>query len=218
MPKVFISYRRDDSIGLAGRIYDRLAAHFGPDSVFMDVNAIPLGVDFRQYVPDAVNQCDVLLAVIGESWLGLSRAGQRRLDDPTDFVRIEIEIALRRGILVIPVVIAPGKMPKEAELPEPLRELAYRNALEVDPGRDFHSHLDRLIRGIAPSTPGSVSTTPTGVTRGTAAAPATVTLIDASLDPYDSPYEQVIEDGKKVIRPKSTTSRNPSHDPDRRRR
>lgn len=148
MAKVFVSYRRDDSIGLAGRIYDRLATHFGRDAVFMDVDAIPFGVDFRQYLNDAVSRCNVLLAVIGEDWLTISRAGKRRLDDPKDFVRIEVEAALQRGIPVVPVLIEPASMPQEDELPETLRELAYRNAANIDPGRDFHSHVDRLIRGV----------------------------------------------------------------------
>jgi hypothetical protein len=156
MPKLFISYRRDDTIGVAGRIYDRLAMHFGRDNVFMDVDAIPFGVDFRQHLNDAVSRCDVLVAVIGTTWLGSSQAGLRRLDDPKDFVRIEIETALQRGIPVIPVLIAPASLALAADLPETLRELAYRNALEIDPGRDFHNHLDRLIRGIEFSTPESV--------------------------------------------------------------
>jgi TIR domain len=148
MGKLFVSYRRDDSIGLAGRIYDRLAAHFGCDAIFMDVDAIPFGVDFRQHLSDAVSRCDVLLAIIGEDWLSISRAGKRRLEDPKDFVRIEVESALQRGIPVIPVLIEPARIPQEEELPETLRGLAYRNAATVDPGRDFHRHMDRLIRGV----------------------------------------------------------------------
>ena len=97
MPKIFISYRREDSIGIAGRIYDRLCLKFGRESVFMDVDAIPLGVDFRQHLTDAVGQCDILLAVIGERWLTIADHGHRRLDNPADFVRIEIETALQRA-------------------------------------------------------------------------------------------------------------------------
>jgi hypothetical protein len=215
MAKLFISYRRDDSIGVAGRVYDRLAAHFGRDAVFMDVDTIPFGVDFRQHLNDAVSRCDVLLVVIGEAWLGITRAGQRRLDDPKDFVRIEIEAGLRRGIPVIPVVIAPAKMPQETDLPETMRDLAYRNALEVDPGRDFHSHLDRLIRGIEALLPGSVPVRPAETPGGAGAPPPEVMLIDASLDPHDSPYEQVTEDGQKVIRPKATKSRGHTDVPNR---
>ena len=142
MPKIFISYRRDDSTAAAGRIYDRLGAHFGRDSVFMDVDAIPFGVDFRQHLTDAVGACDILLAVIGEQWL------TPRLQDAKDFVRIEIEAALKRGIPVIPVLLGKTFMPREEDLPTALAGLSYRNAAPVDPGRDFHGHLDRLIRGI----------------------------------------------------------------------
>jgi hypothetical protein len=148
MPKIFISYRRDDSAGMAGRLYDRLEARFGRDNIFMDIDAIPLGVDFRDYLQHAVGQCDVLLAVIGRNWFGRNPEGARRLDDPKDFVRIEIEAALARGIPVIPVLIDKVPMPAESELPSSVATLAYRNAILVDHGRDFHGHVDRLIRGI----------------------------------------------------------------------
>src|SRR5436305_2110625 len=105
MAKLFISYRRDDSIGITGRIYDRLQAHFGPRSIFMDVDSIPLGVDFRQHLNEAVSQCDALIAIIGERWLEIRLHGLRRLDDPSDFVRIEIEAALTRNIPVIPILL-----------------------------------------------------------------------------------------------------------------
>ena len=153
MPNIFISYRRDDSIDAAGRIYDRLVEHFGGESIFMDVDSIPLGIDFRQYLQDAVSRCDVLLAVIGHGWLEArhpegSLAGRRRLDNPDDFVRIEIQTALERGIPVVPVLVGKATMPAAKDLPDPLKELAFRNAAEVRPGKDFHDHVDRLIRGI----------------------------------------------------------------------
>ena len=148
MPKLFISYRREDSIGLAGRIYDRLSTHFGQQSVFIDVDTIPIGVDFRVHLSDAVSQCDVLVAIIGEKWLTVSQNGHRRLDDPRDLVRIEIETALQRGIPVIPVLLGRASMPREEELPTTLAALAFRNATSVDPGRDFHKNVDRLIRAL----------------------------------------------------------------------
>ncbi|MBI1916491.1 MAG: tetratricopeptide repeat protein [Planctomycetes bacterium] len=153
MTKIFISYRREDSIDATGRLYDRLQAHFGRDGVFMDVDAIPFGVDFRHHLGEAVGRCDVLLAVIGDLWLEArhsapTRQGQRRLDDPADFVRIELQSALTRGIPVIPVLVGRAAMPAEQDLPEGLKALAYRNAAEVRPGRDFHDHVGRLIRGI----------------------------------------------------------------------
>ena len=153
MPKIFISYRRDDSEHITGRIYDRLEAHFGREAVYMDINAIPLGVDFRQHLQKAVGQCDILLAVIGDRWLDVRhqegpKAGQRRLDDHGDFVRIEVQAALDRGIPVIPVLVGKARMPGEAILPRQLQSLAYRNATEVRSGPDFHVHMDRLVRGI----------------------------------------------------------------------
>src|SRR5262249_50328446 len=148
MPRIMISYRREDSAGMAGRLYDRLERQFGRENIFMDVDAIPFGVDFREHLRDAVAQCEVLLAVIGKHWFGPTAEGGRRLDDSRDFVRIEIEAALARGIFVIPVLIDRARMPSESELPSSLAGLAYRNAIEIDHGRDFHGHVDRLIRGI----------------------------------------------------------------------
>jgi len=96
MSKLFISYRRDDSADVTGRLHDRLKGHFGDGTIFLDTDTIPIGMDFRQCLGDAVNQCDVLLAVIGDHWLDARYAdgpqqGSRRLDDPHDYVRIEIE-------------------------------------------------------------------------------------------------------------------------------
>jgi parallel beta-helix repeat protein len=154
MPKIFVSYRRQDSEHITGRIHDRLHPHFGHDAVLIDIDTIPFGVDFREHLTRAVAQCDILLAIIGDDWLEARfpdgpRAGQRRLDDPADFVRIEIEAALARNVPVIPVLVGRARMPGDRELPEGrLRDLAYRNAAEVRSGRDFHDHVDRLIRGI----------------------------------------------------------------------
>jgi hypothetical protein len=147
MAKVFISYRREDSAGVAGRIFDRLRAHFGDDSIFMDIDSIPFGEDFREHIDAAVGQCDVVLAVIGPRWSGKT-AASRRIDEPRDFVRIEIESALQRGIPVIPDLLDHTRMPTEAEVPASLAKLTYRNAIEVDQGRDFHPHVDRLVQGI----------------------------------------------------------------------
>src|SRR5262245_22919065 len=102
MAIVFISYRREDTEATAGRIYDALEPHIGKDSVFMDVETIPPGIDFRKYINDAVSQCDAFLALIGSKWLRVRKIGRRRLEDPNDFVRIEIEAALKRDIPVIP--------------------------------------------------------------------------------------------------------------------
>ncbi len=148
VPKLFISYRRDDSAAVAGRLYDRLASHFGAGSVFIDVDSIPYGVDFRSHLAAEVAKCDVLLAVIAAEWLKAEQDGKRRLDGRSDFVRVEIESALARGIPVIPVLVGNVTMPKDEELPDSLRGLAFRNAAPLDSGRDFHLHVERLIRNI----------------------------------------------------------------------
>ena len=106
MPKIFISYRRDDSGGRAGRLYDHLTAHFGQGQVFMDVDAIRPDLNFVEVVEQAVGVCDGLVAVIGQEWRGASDAtGALRLEDPADLVRLEIAIALERDIRVIPVLV-----------------------------------------------------------------------------------------------------------------
>ncbi|MFN8003725.1 MAG: TIR domain-containing protein [Acidobacteriota bacterium] len=146
---IFISYRRQDSNDVTGRIYDRLIAKFGKQAVFKDVDSIPLGVDFREVLSQSVGQCAVLLAVIGKQWLTVEAdGGQRRLEDSADFVRIEIEAALQRNIPVIPLLVQQAAMPREDLLPESLKKLAYRNAIHIRPDPDFHPDMDRLIKGI----------------------------------------------------------------------
>jgi hypothetical protein len=147
MPKILLSYRRQDSAGVAGRIYDRLRTHFGNDAIFIDLDSIPFGVDFREHITSAVDQCGVMLALIGHNWAGGTGAS-RRIDDARDFVRIEIESALERNLPVISILIDRAQMPGEADLPPSLVPLAYRNAIDLDQGRDFHHHVARLIKGI----------------------------------------------------------------------
>ena len=143
--RIFISYRRTDTSYAAGRIYDRLAAHFGEDAIFMDVEVIEGGLDFVKVLEDAVQSCDVLLALIGRQWLNTKdEGGNRRLDNPEDFVRIEIAAALKRGIRVIPVLIDGIIMPRSTELPDNLKPLARRNALQVN-HHSFNSDVHRLI-------------------------------------------------------------------------
>ena len=110
------SYRREDSASAAGRIFDRLRAHFGNDAVFMDIDTIPFGEEFREHIDTAVSQCEVVLAVVGRKWAGKSKT-RRRIDDPRDFVRIELESALARNLPVIPILIDHARMPGEADLP-----------------------------------------------------------------------------------------------------
>lgn len=145
MSKILISYRREDSADVTGRIYDRLIQAF-PQSVFRDVDSIPLGVDFRTYLDEQVAKCEVFLAVIGRDWLrGKGRKGKSRLDDPGDFVQIEIESALKREIPVIPVLVQGAKIPEAQRLPSSIQDVSYRNGIVVRPDPDFHKDMNRLI-------------------------------------------------------------------------
>jgi hypothetical protein len=142
--KIFVSYRRDDCAGHAGRLYDRLCDRFGANRIFMDVDSIEPGEDFVEVIDKTVGSCNILLAVIGREWLSSSLDGKRRLDDSADFVRLEIATALRREIRVIPVLVQGAAMPEAKDLPDDLKRLARRNALDVD---DLHWHagIERLI-------------------------------------------------------------------------
>lgn len=143
--RIFISYRRDDSAYPAGWLYDRLAERFGGEQIFKDVDSIELGEDFVQEIGEAVGRADVLLALIGERWLNApDEHGGRRLEDPDDFVRIEIEAALERKVRVIPILVEGAGMPREEQLPESLRPLARRQALELSPAR-FSSDTAKLL-------------------------------------------------------------------------
>jgi formylglycine-generating enzyme required for sulfatase activity len=145
--KVFISYRRDDAGHAAGRIHDRLKPEFGADLLFIDVDAIPLGVNFIKVLRDEVARCDVLLALIGPNWLNAAdpKTKGRRLGNPSDLVRIEIGEALARGIPVVPVLIDGVPMPDIDLLPDDLKELVNRQAEFVE-YRTFDSDVERLIR------------------------------------------------------------------------
>ena len=145
--KVFISYRREDSRYQARRIYDAFVQALPPDTVFMDVEAIPPGADFIEVLESWVQQCDILLALIGPGWIGSidSKTNLRRLDNPEDFVRIEVRGALQRKIPVVPVLLDATEMPAAAELPDDIKELRRRNAEFVD-FRTFDSDVQHLIK------------------------------------------------------------------------
>ena len=145
-PRIFVSYRRDDTGGHAGRLYDALAAHFGADNVFIDIDTIDLGADFDAVIRRAVTSCDVVVALIGRGWLTTSGPdGRPRLEDPDDFVRLELESALTRGVFVIPACVQGAAIPSPAELPPSLAPLARRQGFEL---RDaaWHDDVRRLIR------------------------------------------------------------------------
>lgn len=151
---IFISYRRHDSEGEAGRLFDDLVAQFGERSVFMDVAAIEVGRDFRKAIDESVDSCGVMLAMIGPAWLeARTEAGERRLDDPNDFVRIETGSALKRDIPVIPVLVRGARMPRADQLPDDLKDLAYRNYVELTHVR-WKSDIRVLVRALRPMLPG----------------------------------------------------------------
>ena len=136
MRAIFISYRREDAEGQAGRLFDDLVRHFGEDSVFMDVAGIEPGRDFRRVIDEHVASCGMLLAMIGKTWIDATdESGRRRLEDPMDFVRLETASALKRDIPVVPVLVHGARMPRAEQLPKDLAELAFRNGVELTHAR-----------------------------------------------------------------------------------
>jgi len=146
--RIFISYRREDSLGSAGRIYDHLVDYFGRDQIFMDVDTIQPGLDFVKVIDSTLNDIDILIAVIGPSWLTVKDvSGNLRLDNPEDFVRLEIATALKRDIRVIPVLVEGASPFRGTDLPDDLRLLARRNAIEISHNR-FTSDIQRLVSAL----------------------------------------------------------------------
>jgi hypothetical protein len=149
MGTIFISYRRTDSKHATSRIHDRLRQEFGRDNVFKDVDSIPIGTDFRVVLRDVLKQCRVALVMIGPSWVSSSDAGgTRRLMNPTDFVRLELEATLARDIPVVPVLLDGAAPPRPDELPESLQAVCYRHAITIGDDPHFDDDVARLIRGI----------------------------------------------------------------------
>ena len=164
MPGIFISYRRVDSAMAAGRLYDHLSAHFGENSLFMDIDTIEPGEDFVEVLANAVGSCQALIAIIGPDWLSITdEIGRRRLDDPNDFVRLEIAVALERNIRVIPVLVDGASMPLAADLPNELAKLARRNALFISNERfryDAARLIETLDRVLEPESSSSTQANP----------------------------------------------------------
>jgi len=148
MAKIVISYRRVDTEAIAGRIRDRLAEYYSSDHIFMDIDSIPFGTDYRTHIREALVSSDILLAIMGPEWAGSESAGSMRIKDTGDPVRIEIETAIEACIPLLPVLVAGAKMPKTENLPSSLEALPFFNAAEVASGRDFHLHIERLIYAI----------------------------------------------------------------------
>jgi hypothetical protein len=174
MDGIFISYRRDDSAGYAGRLYDRLAAHFGAERVFMDVEGIEPGLDFVDAIEEAVGSCRVLIAVIGDEWTtATDAAGRRRLDDPNDFIRLETGSALQRGIRVVPVLVGGAVMPLPGDLPDDLKALTRRQAIEIN-HKQWEASTGELIHTLE------------GILKAPSADPAPKDVQPKDLTPADS--------------------------------
>lgn len=144
--QIFISYRREDTADITGRIYDRLTYKYGTPAVFKDVDSIPPGRDFREYLDSKIKECAVLLVVIGDNWLKEDpKTGKPRLDNPDDYVRIEIESALKRKIPVIPLLVEGASRPPQESLPGKMKDLVYRQERVIGRDPDFRLHMDALI-------------------------------------------------------------------------
>jgi TIR domain len=141
MGSILISYRRADSAAIAGRMYDRLVQEFTREAVFKDVDSIPLGVSFDGFIRSAIERTSVVLVLIGTSWLEARSRGRRRLDDPADYVRLEIETALEVGVPMVPILVRGAKMPTEHRLPPSIGELAKKNGQPVREDPDFHNDM-----------------------------------------------------------------------------
>jgi len=145
---IFICYRREEAAALAGRLFDHLSARYGADRVFMDVDSIAFGVDFTRAVAKALSGCDILLALIGGRWLAITDGkGRKRIDNPSDLLRLEIEAALQRDIKVVPVLVDGAVVPYAKDLPPSLQPLTRRQALELR-NTSFRSDLSRLMAAI----------------------------------------------------------------------
>jgi HEAT repeat protein len=146
-PRVLLSYRRDDSASVCGRLYDRLVARWGADHVFRDIDSIAPGEAFAARIAESIGSCDAVVVLIGRDWLGARGDGTRRIDDPADFVRIEVAQALAQGKRVIPVLHDGARVPGPAALPAAIAALAERNALEISDGH-FGADVARLIAAV----------------------------------------------------------------------
>src|SRR6185437_14023744 len=192
MPKITISYRRADSEAMTGRIFDRLIARYGREAIFRDIDNIPAGTDFRQHINETLLKTGVLLATVGPKWLGSSRGGVERINEESDPVRVEVETALRRRLPIIPVLIGNTRMPGSDLLPPSLKDFAFRNAVNIDTGRDFDHHMDRLFKSIdailgesaKPSPPSRESKLP-----GATSAPAAMTAAPRAAAIPDQPRD-----------------------------
>ncbi len=222
---IFISYRRDDTEGEAGRLFDDLTRSVGENSVFMDVTGINPGVDFRKAIDDNVATCGALLAVIGPTWATITdSSGMRRLDDPNDFVRLEIASALARDVAVIPVLVHEAKMPHPDQLPENLKDLAFRNSVEISHTR-WASDVDLLTKALMryldtsgataskPAHPGASVQLPASTARDPQRAPARGSNIPLILGIVTAAVLALGFVGYKILRPTPVVIPTPGPSP-----
>lgn len=142
---IFISYRRADSADIVGRLYEHLSTYYGEKAIFKDVEAIDTGDDFRQILQHSLAECQVFLCVMGKHWVGpIDATGQRLIDRTSDYVRIEVESALSRDVLVIPLLVHGVAMPSEDQLPNTVRDLVFRQGQPLRSDPDFKSDLQKL--------------------------------------------------------------------------
>jgi len=196
---IFISYRRSDTEGEAGRLFDDLAGRFTERAIFMDVDGIQPGRDFRRAIEENIRSCSVLLAMIGPQWLdSVDELGKRRLEDEDDYLRLEIASALQRDIPVVPVLVRGAKMPRANQLPVDLQELAYRNGVEVSHAR-WKSDMQVLLRALEPYLEGVVEAVPVeneraGAVPASAAAIETTTIdrIGRELAHFIGPVAEIV--------------------------
>jgi len=153
MGGIFLSYRREDSAGWTGRLSEHLKERFGPNSIFIDIDTIEPGADFTEALQKAVSACDVLLAIIGPDWVtATDTSGKPRLDDPNDWVRVEITAALKRKIRVIPVLVGGASVPTKNLLPDELAALAQRQAHELTDKR-WSYDVEQLVNTLPATRP-----------------------------------------------------------------
>ena len=150
---IFVSYRRSDSADVVGRLLDRLGDSVGGSEIFRDIDDIELGADFAEAIDAAITSASVLLVAIGPTWLGEAASGGRRIDDPRDFVRLEVAAALARDIPIIPLLVRGADMPRAADLPTDIEGLALRNGIQIRPDPDFDIDVERLSQRLEPILP-----------------------------------------------------------------
>jgi hypothetical protein len=183
---------------MTGRIFDRLEGHYGQGHVFMDIDNIPYGTDFRHHLQDTLDRCDILLVVVGPRWFGRNEADQPRLFEESDWVRLEVATALEKKIPVIPLLVEGARMPKPGDLPKDLEGFAYRQAAVLDVGVDFRVHMERLTKSMDRILALRKSSEPQAALENTVSVPKDETPAPTKLPEPQPEAQAVSEDGASV--------------------